>query len=222
MNINPMLMCDFYKTTHAQQFPEGTTKLVSYFTPRMSRLDGVDSVVVFGIQAFCKNYLIDYFNENFFNQPADKVKAEYQHVLDNTLGFAANNVSLGVGSFSMQCIEQDGVLKPFTRDTFGMAVKATYGVINGKEIPIFKNPKTDTDHFKKSLKGLCNVSFDTKTLQFIYKDGLNQEQWNAIESYNWLDTVYRDSQMIEEQSLSEIRNTLNTFKSIIKGKETAF
>ena len=50
MNINPMLMCDFYKTTHAQQFPEGTTKLVSYFTPRMSRLDGVDSVVVFGIQ----------------------------------------------------------------------------------------------------------------------------------------------------------------------------
>ena len=74
MNINPMLMCDFYKTTHAQQFPEGTTKLVSYFTPRMSRLDGVDSVVVFGIQAFCKNYLIDYFNENFFNQPADKVE----------------------------------------------------------------------------------------------------------------------------------------------------
>ena len=103
-----------------------------------------------------------------------------------------------------------------------MAVKATYGVINGKEVPIFKNPKTDIDHFKKSLKGLCNVSFDTKTMQFIYKDGLNQEQWNAIESYNWLDTVYRDSQMIEEQSLSEIRNTLNTFKSIIKGKETTF
>ena len=64
MNINPMLMCDFYKTTHAQQFPEGTTKLVSYFTPRMSRLDGVDSVVVFGIQAFCKNYLNFYFTKN--------------------------------------------------------------------------------------------------------------------------------------------------------------
>lgn len=93
MNINPMLMCDFYKTTHAQQFPEGTTKLVSYFTPRMSRLNGVDSVVVFGIQAFCKNYLIDYFNENFFNQPADKVKAEYQHVLDNTLGSAAYDIN---------------------------------------------------------------------------------------------------------------------------------
>lgn len=93
MNINPMLMCDFYKATHAQQFPEGTTKLVSYFTPRMSRLDGVDSVVVFGIQAFCKNYLIDYFNENFFNQPADKVKAEYQHVLDSTLGSAAYDIN---------------------------------------------------------------------------------------------------------------------------------
>lgn len=54
MNINPMLMCDFYKTTHAQQFPEGTTKLVSYFTPRMSRLDGVDSVVVLAFRLFAR------------------------------------------------------------------------------------------------------------------------------------------------------------------------
>lgn len=122
----------------------------------------------------------------------------------------------------MQCIEQDGILKPFTRDTFGMAVKATYGVINGKEVPIFKNPKTDTDHFKKSLKGLCNVSFDTKTMQFIYKDGLNQEQWDAIESFNWLDTVYKDSQMIEEQSLSEIRNLLTVFKGFVNGEEHTF
>ena len=52
ININPMLLCDFYKTTHSKQFPAGTTKLVSYFTPRMSRLDGVDEVVVFGVQAF--------------------------------------------------------------------------------------------------------------------------------------------------------------------------
>ena len=133
-------------------------------------------------------------------------------------GFAANNVSLGVGSFSIQCIEQDGILKPFTRDTFGMAVKATYGVINGKEVPIFKNPKTDIDHFKKSLKGLCNVSFDTKYNQFIYQDGLNQKQWDAIESYNWLDTIYKDSQMVEEEDLQTIRNRLRIFK----GKETAF
>ena len=26
ININPMLLCDFYKTTHSKQFPAGTTK----------------------------------------------------------------------------------------------------------------------------------------------------------------------------------------------------
>ena len=52
ININPMLLCDFYKTTHSKQFPAGTTKLVSYFTPRMSRLEGLDDVDVVGFQAF--------------------------------------------------------------------------------------------------------------------------------------------------------------------------
>ena len=35
-------------------------------------------------------------------------------------GFAANNVSLGIGSFSMSCLEENGVLKPFTRDSFSV------------------------------------------------------------------------------------------------------
>ena len=81
ININPMLLCDFYKTTHSKQFPAGTTKLVSYFTPRMSRLDGVDEVVVFGIQAFCKDYLVRYFNDNFFDEPKCIVVPQYKRCL---------------------------------------------------------------------------------------------------------------------------------------------
>lgn len=75
--INPMLLCDYYKTTHMAQFPEGTTELTSYFTPRMSRLNGVNGVVVFGLQAFCKEYLIDYFNKHFFGRPLNEVADEY-------------------------------------------------------------------------------------------------------------------------------------------------
>ena len=86
ININPMLLCDFYKTTHSKQFPAGTTKLVSYFTPRMSRLDGVDEVVVFGIQAFCKDYLVQYFNDNFFDEPKEMVVPQYKRYLDATIG----------------------------------------------------------------------------------------------------------------------------------------
>lgn len=40
-------------------------------------------------------------------------------------GFAANNVALGAGSFSMQCMIENGVILVFTRDSYGIAVKAT-------------------------------------------------------------------------------------------------
>lgn len=486
ININPMLLCDFYKTTHSKQFPAGTTKLVSYFTPRMSRLDGVDEVVVFGVQAFCKNYLQNYFKRWFFDFPKEWVVSNYQRVLDATIGkdaydidkiaalhdlgylpveikalpegtrcpihvpflemsnthpdfawvpqflesfmsselwhpmisatvgtlyrdivdkyydetvddgvpharalgdfsfrgqecmqsavkssagwclsflntatvpaipyleemyrcnceeepvafgavstehsvmcsnfavdgdeitfirraltelypnmsfsmvsdsydywnlvdnilpqlkdeimahngtllirgdsgdpveivtqtvyhlwnifggtvnskgykvldphvkalygdsitvqrcekiyaelkahgFACNNVSLGVGSFSMQCIEQNGQLKPFTRDTFGMAVKATYGVVNGKEIQIFKDPKTDTGHFKKSLKGMCYVTKDDSG-KLVCTDGLMDHA--AHSDGNLLQPVFRNGVMVKEYSLKEVRDRL--------------
>ena len=37
--INPMLLIDFYKAVHAEMLPLGITKSVSYFTPRMSRIE---------------------------------------------------------------------------------------------------------------------------------------------------------------------------------------
>ena len=86
MKINPLLLIDFYKSTHHEQYPKGLTKMVSYFTPRMSRLEGQDKLVMFGLQAFIKEYLIEYFNEYFFGRPKDEVLSEYSRVLDNTLG----------------------------------------------------------------------------------------------------------------------------------------
>lgn len=84
--INPMLLIDFYKAVHAEMLPEKITKSVSYFTPRMSRVNMWDSVVHFGLQGFCKKYLIEYFNNNFFNRPFDEVIAEYRRIMDATLG----------------------------------------------------------------------------------------------------------------------------------------
>lgn len=84
--INPMLLCDFYKTVHSDMINPGMTKSMSYYTPRMSRVDRWDKVVMFGLQMFCKTWLIDYFNENFFKQPEDEVVAEYERVLDAALG----------------------------------------------------------------------------------------------------------------------------------------
>ena len=72
---NPMLLIDFYKAVHAEMLPKGITKSVSYFTPRMSRVNMWDEVVMFGLQGFVKTYLIDYFNECFFERSLDEVIA---------------------------------------------------------------------------------------------------------------------------------------------------
>ena len=93
MKTIPLLLIDFYKATHHEQYPKGLTKMVSYFTPRMSRLTGQNKLVMFGLQAFIKEYLIDYFNENFFGRTKEEVVNEYTRVLDNTMGKGSYDVN---------------------------------------------------------------------------------------------------------------------------------
>lgn len=64
-------------------------------------------------------------------------------------GFVPSMI-FGIGSFTYQYN---------TRDTFGFAVKATYGEVNGEPREIFKDPKTDgaVGGSKKSAKGLLAV-----------------------------------------------------------------
>lgn len=83
---NPLLLIDFYKATHHEQYPRGLTKMVSYYTPRLSRLKDVDKITMFGLQAFIEEYLIKGFNEYFFNKPEEEVVQEYKRVLNATLG----------------------------------------------------------------------------------------------------------------------------------------
>lgn len=125
----------------------------------------------------------------------------YRILMEN--GFACSNVALGVGSFSMHCIEEDDKLLPFTRDTFGCAIKACYAEINGKEYPIFKNPKEGG--FKKSQKGLCFVYRDENGV-LAYRDGYTRSN---IPQGNLLEPVFRDGKILRDYTLNEIRQTLN-------------
>ena len=127
----------------------------------------------------------------------------YKILMEN--GFACSNVALGVGSFSFQCIEEDGELKPFTRDTFSSCIKATYCEIDGKPTPIFKNPKDGG--FKKSQKGCCSVfkqGFDPMS----FVDGLTWEEACA-DPMNMLETVFKDGKLTKVQSLAKIRQLLH-------------
>ena len=129
----------------------------------------------------------------------------YQILMNN--GFAINNVSLGVGSFSMQCLEywESVQYAPFTRDTLGIAVKATYAEdIDGKSIMIFKNPKTDSGHFKKSQRGCCRVSKDGD--EYTYEDGLT---WEEAQDNNELKTVFKNGKLLKVYTLDEVRQNLH-------------
>jgi nicotinamide phosphoribosyltransferase len=109
-------------------------------------------------------------------------------------GYAAANVVFGVGSYTYQCN---------TRDTFGFAVKATNSVINGDEVAIYKDPKTDSK--KKSAKGRLFVDLDHELdgYPFSLQDNVSAEKEGSPE--NMLKVFYRDGVFLSRVTLDEIR-----------------
>ena len=94
MKLNPLTAIDFYKTDHRRQYPEGTTEVYANFTPRSGHLAKVIDhhnlhVVFFGLQYFIKDYLIDTWNQYFFQQDKAKVVAQYKRRMDTSLGVDA-------------------------------------------------------------------------------------------------------------------------------------
>lgn len=84
--MNPLLLTDGYKVDHRRQYPNGTTLVYSNWTPRKSRLEGVNEIVLFGLQYFIKKYILEDFETYFFKQPKEKVVAEYRRRINNYLG----------------------------------------------------------------------------------------------------------------------------------------
>ena len=105
-------------------------------------------------------------------------------------GFASGNVVFGIGSYTYQFN---------TRDTFGMALKATYGEVNGQGRELFKDPITDSGT-KKSAKGLLKVDKDENG-DFILVQGVSKEE----EKEGELKEIFRDGKLLIKEKLSDIR-----------------
>ncbi|MEM6802609.1 MAG: nicotinate phosphoribosyltransferase [Bacteroidota bacterium] len=106
-------------------------------------------------------------------------------------GFASTNVVLGIGSFTYQYN---------TRDTFGFAMKATYGEVAGEGREIFKDPITDNGT-KKSAKGLLRVEEGAGRIKL-------KEQVSWEEEGGAMQTVYENGKLLRDQTLAEIRARL--------------
>lgn len=112
-----------------------------------------------------------------------------------TKGFSSSNIVFGIGAYTYQYN---------TRDTFGFAMKATAGIIDGKSIEILKNPKTDCG-IKKSARGQLKVFYENG------KYVLYDRQSSSSESdLDCLKTVFIDGKLIKEISFDEIRDNLKT------------
>lgn len=109
-------------------------------------------------------------------------------------GFASINVVYGIGSYTYQYV---------TRDTDQYAVKATFAKVDGKDINIYKKPKTG-DGMKNSAIGLVAVFKDEKG-EFYLKD---RATWHEVENCE-LKEVYRNGKLLIDQKLSDIRKRLN-------------
>lgn len=105
-------------------------------------------------------------------------------------GFASTNIVFGIGSFTYQYT---------TRDTFGMAIKATHGIINGEPVDIYKDPITDSG-LKRSAKGYLRVNQDLTLSQCVTE---------AEEDEGMLQTVFEDGLMMTRESWAGIRARLH-------------
>jgi nicotinamide phosphoribosyltransferase len=107
-------------------------------------------------------------------------------------GFASSNIVFGVGSFTYEYA---------TRDTFGFAVKSTFGRVNGEGREIFKQPKTDTGE-KNSARGLIKVISTEGQFSLI-------ERCQSIgEPDDQMREVFKDGVLLVDDAISTIRERL--------------
>ena len=87
LTVNPVFITDVYKLGHIHLYPKGLTKVYSTLIPRSNKyMKGIDTVVSFGIEMFVQKWLVDYWNDNFFNIPFEEIEREYKVIVGDMLG----------------------------------------------------------------------------------------------------------------------------------------
>ena len=123
------------------------------------------------------------------------------------MGFAADNVVFGVGSFTYQYA---------TRDTLGFAVKSTYVVRDGEGRAIFKEPVTDSGT-KVSARGLLRVEKEKDPLSTTgFKYVLYQNQTPEEEKKGELKTAFIDGDIPFVESIDTIRQRASETLTLIQ------
>jgi nicotinamide phosphoribosyltransferase len=176
-------------------------RLFKEFTPSLSDLGLIECLYnIFGGTVNEKGYKV--LDSHIGAIYGDSITLERAEEICRQLkekGFASTNIVFGVGSFTMQYN---------TRDTFSFAMKATFGVFNGEDKLMFKDPKTDSG-IKRSQRGLVAVVKNEEG-EITYIDGFDRESYGVdeMQHFTLLEPVFEDGKLLRDQSLAEIREIL--------------
>ncbi|MEB3311587.1 MAG: nicotinate phosphoribosyltransferase [Snowella sp.] len=108
-----------------------------------------------------------------------------------SLGFSASNVAFGMGG---------ALLQKLNRDTQKFAIKCSEVTINGQAIAVYKDPITDPDKTsKKGRLALIKTDLGYKTV--------------SASPLDQLVAVYENGQILQEQTLEEIRQRCRNYAS---------
>lgn len=112
-------------------------------------------------------------------------------------GFASSNVVLGIGSYTYQYS---------TRDTFGMAMKATACEVQNELIELYKDPKTASS--KKSAKGFLRVVRVGN--DYVLQQEIDMD-WGDLETGSGeLKPLWKNNHFQRHVFLSSVRNQIDS------------
>jgi nicotinic acid phosphoribosyltransferase len=109
------------------------------------------------------------------------------------MGFAAENIVLGVGSFTYQYV---------TRDTFASAIKVTWAEIDEVEHNLLKDPITDSGT-KRSATGRLAVFRNEEGELYLVEKATPEQEAESL-----LQPVWANGEFIRTQSFADVRAVL--------------
>lgn len=132
-NCPALLLCDFYKTVHSEQYPKNMTKIVSYFTPRirMTTLYAIGQEMGYRV---CGTGNASEAYVGYFTKWGDGA-----HDFNPIANFTTDEVvalghALGLPSHLVDKTPSDGLCGKTDEDNLGFTYKELNAYLHGNEI----------------------------------------------------------------------------------------
>ena len=114
-------------------------------------------------------------------------------------GFSPENLVFGVGAYVYSV--------KVSRDDFAQAIKASAAIIDGKEVAIFKKPKSKKESFKRSPKGVVSIHGESGEYTMVEELTFDQAE-NDPE--NKLRLIMQDGVVMNPTPLTDIRELIKS------------